>query len=210
MRRLVSVLACLVLLASIGSGGPRSSVVDPKMTAEEKEKALKLLLESQKELLDAVEQLSEEQWNFKPGPLRWSVGQVVEHIMLSESLLFNAVEQALAAKPNPEWETKTKGKLELLERVMPSRDRRAQAPEIIRPLSKLPRPEVMSRFKEVRAKTIKFVEQTNAPLKQHTYDHPFPVFSTLNAHQWLMYIPLHHIRHNKQIAEVKADPKFPK
>jgi len=48
------------------------------------------------------------------------------------------------------------------------------------------------------------------PLKEHTVDHPFPVFGTLNAYQWLIYVPLHNMRHDQQIAEVKASPGFPK
>jgi hypothetical protein len=47
------------------------------------------------------------------------------------------------------------------------------------------------------------------PLKEHTVDHPFPIFGTLNAYQWLIYIPLHNMRHDQQIAEVKASPGFP-
>ena len=58
--------------------------------------------------------------------------------------------------------------------------------------------------------TLKFAEETELPLKAHTFDHPFPIFSTLNAYQWLIYIPLHNVRHNKQIAEVRANANFPK
>jgi hypothetical protein len=46
-------------------------------------------------------------------------------------------------------------------------------------------------------------------LKEHNSDHPFPVFKTLNAYQWLLYIPLHNLRHDQQIAEVKATPGYP-
>ena len=55
---------------------------------------------------------------------------------------------------------------------------------------------------------MKFAEQTQVPLKEHTLDHPSPVFGTLNGYQWLIYIPFHTIRHNKQIAAVKADADF--
>ena len=68
---------------------------------------------------------------------------------------------------------------------------------------------MIAKLKEARAKSLKFAEETKLPLKAHTLDHPFPVFNTLNAYQWLIYIPLHNIRHNKQIEEVKSDPNFP-
>ena len=37
-----------------------------------------------------------------------------------------------------------------------------------------------------------------------------PFFGSLNAHQWLLYIPLHHLRHNQQIAEVKTSAAYPR
>ena len=182
---------------------------DPHMTAEDRAKVVKLLNDSHKQTLDLMEGLSEEQLKFKPSPEKWSVLEVAEHIYLAEGLLFGSVEKALAEKQNPEWETKTKGKTEFLERVMVSRDRKATAPESIVPSGKLTRDEVIAKLKESRAKSLKFAEETKLPLKAHTLDHPFPVFNTLNAYQWLIYIPLHNIRHNKQIEEVKSDPKFP-
>jgi len=49
---------------------------------------------------------------------------------------------------------------------------------------------------------LKYARETDAPLKAHTAANPFS--GRLNAHQWLLYIPLHHLRQNPQIAEVKA------
>jgi hypothetical protein len=72
------------------------------------------------------------------------------------------------------------------------------------------REEVIQRYKDQRARAIQFAEETQVALKEHTVDHPFPVFGTLNAYQWLIYVPLHNMRHNQQIAEVKASPGFPK
>ncbi|HJQ68887.1 MAG TPA: DinB family protein [Blastocatellia bacterium] len=206
------VLLALILfgLFSVAMAANRPQSASPKMTAEERAKIIKSLNDSRKELFDAIEGLSDAQWNYKPSPFTWSVGEVVEHIAVTEDLLFGTVERALAARPDPDWETKTKDKSELLERVLPNRTGRAQAPEMIRPRGKMTRAEVIARFKEVRARTIKFAEQTDLPLKAHTLDHQFRIFSTLNAYQWLSYIPLHHIRHNKQLAEVKASAGFPK
>ncbi len=187
-----------------------SAADDGKLTAEERAKAIKLLKDTQAETLEALEKLSDEQLKFKPAPDKWSVLETAEHIMMAESLLFGAVQGAVASKANPEWETKTKGKNELLERVLPDRSGKAQAPESIVPSGKLTSEEVIAKYKAARGKTLKFAEETELPLKAHTFDHPFPIFSTLNAYQWLIYIPLHNVRHNKQIAEVRANANFPK
>lgn len=181
---------------------------DAKMTAEERAKAIKFLKDSHAETLALIENLSEAQLKFKAAPEKWSVLEVAEHIMLAETLIFSQAEKALADKPNPDWDAKTKGKTELIERAIVSRGTKVQAPEAIVPSSKLSRAEVIKGLKEGRAKTLKFAEETQLPLKAHTAENPF--FKTLNAYQWLIYVPLHNLRHNAQIAEVKADPNFPK
>src|SRR5947209_13057300 len=80
------------------------SAADATISADERAHVIKLLQDSQKEFLDAVEGLSDAQWTFKAGPDRWSVGETAEHIMLSEGLLFGQVRQALASPPNQDWE----------------------------------------------------------------------------------------------------------
>jgi len=199
-----------IVLAFLGIGAFLLQASDANITAAERAHAIKLLQDSQKEFLSLVDGLTEEQWNYKPGPDRWSVGETAEHIVLAEGGLFDNLERAMAAAPNPDWETKTRGKTEFIEKVMVDRSHKAQAPEAIVPHGKLTHEEVIQRYKAVRAKTMKFAEENEVPLKAQLADHPFPVFGTLNAYQWLIYIPLHNMRHDQQIAEVKASPGFPK
>ena len=189
---------------------PCLSGAETKMTSEEREKVIQLLHDSQKEFIALVEGLSDEQWKWKPTPERWSVGEVAEHILLAEGSLFAKMKEALDSPPNPEWEAKTAGKTETLLKIMAPRLGKAVAPEPIQPNGKLSRSEIMSRFAEARAGTVKFTEETQLALKEHTSEHPFKFFGTLNAYQWLIYIPLHNMRHDKQIQEVMATAGFPK
>ena len=182
---------------------------DPHMSTEERTKVLNYLAESRKEYLAAIDGVSAEQWKWKPAPNRWSVGETAEHIVLAEALLFDFVRKALASPPNANWEEQTKGKTEFIEKVMAPRLGKAQAPEPIVPTGGLSEVQVKERFEKQRAEIEKFAAETQAAVKEHTADHPFPVFGTLNAYQWLIYIPLHTERHDKQIAEVKATAGYP-
>jgi hypothetical protein len=203
LRRLVaSVSLAVCLCASAGAA-------DPHMTVAERDQLIKYLKDSRVEFENAVSGLSEAQWKWKPAPERWSVGECAEHIMLAESLLFARAQVAIKNDPTIDWEEATKGKTELLLRVMAPRMGKAQAPEDIVPSGKLDRATTMRRFAEVRGITLKFVEDTKLPLKEHLAEHPFPIFNPLNAYQWVLYIPLHNMRHDKQIEEVKATPGFP-
>ena len=177
------------------------------LTDSEREKVLKALSSSETEFLDSLKNVSEAQWNFKAAPEKWSIAETAEHIMLSEPLLFSMVSVAMQNPVEPEWEAKTGAKVALLERALPDRSKKAQAPEQLQPKSGLTREQVIARFKTERSKTIEFAKSTDLSLKEHVSPHPF--FGPLNAYEWLLSLPLHNHRHNLQIAEVKTAPGYP-
>ena len=210
MKQTLAILVCTTLLSILAQAHSQPEG-DGKISAEERAKAIKMLHDSQNELLSYIEKLSDAQWNFRPSPFKWTVGETAEHIALAEGLLFSAMERAIAAPVNPDWETKSANKEVILDKLLAGRQGKAQAPEPIQPLKrKMSRADIMTLLKDGRAKSLKFIETTDVPLKAHTLDHPFPVFGTLNAYQWFIYIPEHNFRHNKQIAEIMSNAAFPR
>lgn len=199
MKRII-----LLLLVSCLSG----FAADARMTPEERANALKWLEESRREFLAAIDGLSEQQWTWKAAPDRWSVGEVAEHIVLAEASQFANVQKALASAPDPDWESKTKGKTERLVAVLAPRLGRVQAAEAIVPKGGMTPAQVKERFAKQRAEIVKFAAESDAPLKQYIIDNAF--FGPLNGYNWLIYAPLHTMRHDKQIAEVKAAAGYPK
>mgnify|MGYP000909815737 FL=1 len=87
---------------------------------------------------------------------------------------------------------------------MPAVVRRAKAPESIVPTGGLTLEQAVERFGSARKQITHFVTETESDVYRHTVDHPFPAFGTLNAFQWLLYIPLHTQRHVKQIEALKS------
>ena len=171
---------------------------------------MQLMTSSAQSYLDALKDVTEEQWKWKPTPERWSVGEVAEHIALAEPHLFAKVTMAVNSPANPEWEAKTKGKLEMLASVMPNRLGKAKSPLEIEPTGTLTKAEVIAIFEKGRVASNRFIAETNVAWKERTAEHPFAMFNTLNAQQWFLYIPWHTMRHLKQIAEVKATAGYPK
>src|ERR1700760_855176 len=113
--RMVSALLASTLVLSI----PASLLAsDPHMTAAERDQLIKDLKDSQAEFVKAVSGLSDAQWKWKPAPERWSVGECAEHIMLAEGLLFDRMQVAIKSPAVLDWEEQTKGKTEILLRVM--------------------------------------------------------------------------------------------
>ena len=181
---------------------------DARMTAEERASALKWLEESRTEFLAAIDGLTDQQWKWKPAPDRWSVGEVAEHVVLAEASQFANVKRAVASTPDPAWEEKTKGKTERLVAVLAPRLGRAQAAEAIVPRGGMTAAQVREQFLRRRAEIVKFTTESDTPLKQGIVNNAF--FGPLNGYQWLIYAPLHTMRHDKQIAEVKATAGYPK
>src|SRR6266481_1243505 len=83
-KSLAGVLIALLLMAVA------TAVSAQEVTQAEKDKALQYLETTRKNVLEATKGLSEAQWNFKPGPDRWSVAQVMEHIAAAEDFLRTA------------------------------------------------------------------------------------------------------------------------
>ena len=82
---------------------------DPKLTAEDRAKVIRYLDQSEKQFKELIADVNAEQWIWRPGPGKWSVGECAEHIVLAEGLLFASVQRAIASPPNPEWAEQTKG-----------------------------------------------------------------------------------------------------
>jgi len=181
---------------------------DPRISPEERAQLLTWLDESREEFFRAIDGVTIDQWTWKPADGRWSVGEGAEHVVLTEALLFGLVHKALAAARNPQWMAQTDGKAALIANVMPGTGK-AIAPEPIVPRFGLTHAQVRERFERQRADIARFARETDAALKAHTHDHPMRFFGTLNAHQWLIYVPLHTIRHARQIAAVKGQPGYP-
>lgn len=210
-KKMYAALMCAFLSLSATAQSPNGvGNGNAQLTSQERTLLVDLLERSAKEFLESVEHLNDAQWSFKPGPDRWSVAEVAEHLQRAETALFAAARNVEAEAPASDWEARTRGKTELLQRALLNREAKVQAPEILVPRHDLTRAEIMAGFKKARAETLKFARETNAPLKMYVRDHPFPMFGALNAYQWVLYIPLHTLRHNGQIAEVKASAGFPR
>jgi hypothetical protein len=200
MKKLIVALCLATLAAPV--------LKAQSLSKEEREKAVKYLEKTRAEVLEATKGLSEAQWNFKPGPDRWSIAEVTEHIAAAEDLLRgNIQEKVMTAPPRAAGED-VKAIDEFVLQAVPDRSHKAQAPEPLKPTNRFGSPkESLKHFQESRAKTIAFVKKTQG-LREHATDSPLG--KKLDGYEWVLMISAHSERHTKQIEEVKADPKFPK
>jgi hypothetical protein len=173
----------------------------PHISDDERAHAIRLLRDSEREFLELVSGLTEAQWTAPAALGQWTIQQTAEHIVMGELTMLDKIAEALANPPNPDWEEQDARKTGFIGRVIPDRGRKATAPAGLEPHRRWTLEETIARYKKGRARTLKFAEEADRPLKHHLAEHPFPVFNSLNAYHWLLYIPLHNVRHNRQIAE---------
>lgn len=200
-KSLAGVLIALFLMAGAAAASAQ------EVTQAEKEKALQYLESTKKGVLEATKGLSEAQWNFKPGPDRWSVAQVTEHIAAAEDLIRSMLKDKVMMAPAGDPGRDVKKTDAAVLAMIPDRTKKAQAPEPLVPTNRFGSPEAsIKHFVESRAVTEEFLKTTPG-LRDHVADSPI---GKLDGYEYVLFIAAHSERHTKQINEVKADPNFPK
>jgi hypothetical protein len=200
-KSLAGMLSALFLMAGA------AAVSAQEVTQAEKDKGLQYLETTKKNVLEATKGLSEEQWNFKPAPDRWSVAQVMEHIAASEDFIREMLKEKVMMAPAGDAGRDVKKTDDSVLAMVPDRTHKAQAPEPLVPTNRFGSPESsIKHFVESRATTEEFLKTTTG-LRDHVMDSPL---GKLDGYEFVLFIAAHSERHTKQINEVKADPNFPK
>ena len=196
----MGMLVWLFLMAGVAASAQ-------EVTQADKERALQYLETTKKNVLEATKGLSEAQWNFKAAPDRWSVAQVTEHIAAAEDFIRDVVKEKVMMAPAGDAGRDVKKSDDAVLAVVPDRTNKAQAPEPLVPTNRFGTPEgSLKHFVESRASTEDFLRSATG-LRDHVADSPM---GKLDGYEFVLLIAAHSERHTKQIAEVKADPNFPK
>jgi uncharacterized damage-inducible protein DinB len=151
-------------------------------------------------LLSMLDGLSDDQLNWKPDDVTWSIAQVVQHIAIVESGSAQMIPLGLAQEPNfvprdiP------------LEQLILDRSKKLNAPDRIHPSTD---PKTMAQLKEILhtsreqflaalngIEDISLLDKTSPP-RSH------PLFGQMSTGQWITATRLHEERHIQQIAELK-------
>ena len=179
------------------------------MNPEEREFLVAELVRSEARLLRTVDGLSAAQWNFREGPERWSIEEIVEHLVVFEEFIRGAVQRVLSEAGEPEKCAAVAAKESLVLGLAESRGTKFVAREAARPVGRWEDPaELVEELKKTRARTLAFVAEERGDLREHFFAHI--VFGDLDCYQWLVVLARHMDRHVRQVDEVMRDPGFPK
>ncbi len=178
------------------------------MEIRERQFALEELASTEATLLELVDGLTPEQWNFRETPDRWSIAEIIEHLILFENFILRTIATVLEAPAEPGKKALAAGKEALVLGLANSRSAKIQAREAARPVGNWPdTDEQIVELRKTRARTVTFAAQTEADLRGHFFPHL--AFGDLDSYQWLLLLSRHGARHALQIEEIKADPVYP-
>ncbi|PRX47347.1 DinB family protein [Salegentibacter salegens] len=164
--------------------------------------------ETTEHLKNKISGLSEKQMHFKPSEDQWSISQCIEHIILTEKMLFEMAKSELEKPKNPERKGEVKFKDEDLIEGIKDRSKKAQATDELTGEGKYNSPqEAMVDFKKQRQLVLDFIEHIQLEtFRNHISDSPF---GAVDAYQSMLFIAGHTARHTLQIEEIKASEEFP-
>ena len=178
------------------------------MEIPERQLVLNQLASSEARLLELVNGLTLQQWSFRETPDRWSIAEIVEHLILFENFILQTIAKVLKAPPEPDKKALAAGKESLVLGLADTRSTRIQAREALRPAGNWPdADERIAELRKTRTRTMTFAAETEADLRDHFFPHL--AFGDLDCYQWLLVLARHASRHALQIEQIKADPAYP-
>ncbi len=153
--------------------------------------------EFREELLNSVDTLTDEQLNTRISEDSWTIGQVLEHLYLMETVIIEAMTAALngpevvGAEDKPiELAVNRSVKVKAPDSVTPSEDNKTLH-------------ELLQKLAFSRQELLDFVNSAD-PEELKRRSCPHPVFGRLSLSQWIPFIGYHEKRHLEQIEEIKV------
>lgn len=205
----VNKLANLFVLAAMAA-----TATDQKLTSAEIEQARLYLQQTRNGVIGATKGLSDAQWKFKPAPDRWSIAEILEHMVLTQELILGPVREQLAKATPAAAERDYKQVDSVVVNQLPDRLSKFQAPEFLQPTGRWTPAESLDRLNKNYARLTDYLE-TTPDLRQHVIEAaPLKAVSkgkydSMDGYQWILGAGAHTERHTKQMLEVKADTNFP-
>ena len=170
------------------------------------EEVLNYLDAERSALREAVELVPAESRNQSPGPDRWSVAQVLQHLAGVENRIGMAmtkwIADARAGGTGPETDTSSVVN-NLVVQAIADRSKRRDAPEEFRPPSDVDAESAWAALERSRA-ILRAAILAGDGLALGEVVQPHPVLGPINLYQWALFEGSHEARHTGQVREIAA------
>lgn len=193
--RIVSAAGILIAM------GARLLVGAP-MTQRDREDLTSHLQMTETWLVDEVSRLSPAQLEFRISPEKWTIAEVVEHLVIADPTYWQLFQEGMKQPKHLEKQATDADVLwyginrTQRQKTEPKKNPQGQAIDIRQALDS---------FQKLHSMMLDYARTTDQDLRAHAV----PDWG-VDAYQCLLEISTHTQRHILQIREIKANPKFPK
>ena len=167
------------------------------------------LTRSREELIRETTGLTEEQWNFRESPDRWSINQIIEHLSIWELLFQREISLALVAGPQPALQLKQPPdsvKLGFLMEERPHITTEYTKPFTFTvPMGVNKGEDNMGWLLKMRNESLAYLSTTQEDLRAYYLKE-----GRSSIHQIYISTFGHTDRHLRQIRKIKSHPQYPK
>jgi hypothetical protein len=191
-----------------------ATLASDKLTSEEVKQARTFLEQALNGVRGATKGLSSEQWTFKPTPNRWSIAEILDHVVIVQERVLGPVLDQLVNAPAPPSDHDPNVIDAIVINHFPNRLVKYTAPEFVNPLGSIAPAELLNRMAQNFERLSDSLQSRNG-LRQHAAPAP-PLqavskgaYTVMDGYQWILAAGAHTERHTKQMLEVKADPGYP-
>lgn len=160
--------------------------------------------------------LNETQLNWKPAPEKWSVGECLEHLVVTNKQYFPALERITKGEhKNSFWQSfsplsRAWGKI-LLKTVSPENKKKTKTARVFTPANSSVSKNIIDDFAKCNRQVISFMQNLGAAdLKKTRIYSPVLAFITYSLGDSLKIITFHERRHLNQAQKVTETEGFPK
>jgi DinB superfamily len=168
---------------------------------------MRYLTETRDAVERSVNSLTEAQWNFKPSAQRWSILNVLEHLVLFETYTHYVI-SSMKDLPPDESDHDPLEIEQFLLRTVPDRSKKLQSPVPGHPTGRWDSTEAIEQFLLARAKTQELLEESSY-LRGRIVPNPLYSSPDWDGYCWIIATALHTGRHIMQLEDLKNDPSFP-
>lgn len=178
-------------------------LVSAPMTQRDRENLVSHLQMTESWLVDEVSGLSPAQVNFRLASGKWTVAEVVEHLVIADPTYWQLLQDGM--KEPPKHLEKQATDADVLwyginrtqhQKTEPRKDPKDQKIDIR---------QALDNFRKLHSMMLDYARTTDQDLRAHAVQE-----WGVDAYQCLLEISTHTQRHILQIREIKADPRFPK
>ncbi|GHA27201.1 hypothetical protein GCM10007103_05740 [Salinimicrobium marinum] len=198
MKQLILFFVVPILLSIPGAEVECSAVKTEVIQTDEKKILLNYYEETINDLKAGVDGLSEAQLQYKPSGEQWSVSQILEHIILTEKMLFGMMKEEMAKQPNPERRAEIRFSDEDIIKGMTDRSQKAKASEELEGNGAyISFEEAMEDVLEQRQLVLDYLKDISVQdLRDRVSDSPY---GPMDAYQSFLFLAGHMARHTLQI-----------